>query len=81
MDAVIVGLITAVAALVALHLWRLLVRPEDALSWWGASEDVAGGWFSHHPGAVRALRVAGAGLIFLLGFLTGLMLVMLPNSG
>ncbi len=79
MDALVVGALTAVTVTLGTLFWHLLVRPEVLLSLWS---DPADGheWFEHHPGAVAALRWAGGGVLFLLGFLTGLVTVFLVRT-
>ena len=79
MDALVVGALTALTAIVGVFWWQLLVRPEAMLQGWG--EPGEEGWFEHHPGAVRALRFSAGGLLFLLGFVTGLALTFLVRTG
>lgn len=77
MDAIVVGLLTGGAAVVAVLLWQLLVRPEATLAWWaGRAPDDR--WLD--PATVRALRMAGGGMVFLLGFLVGLALTFLQAT-
>lgn len=80
MDAVLVGALTGLAAVVGVLLWQLLVRPQASLAWWagdGPRRPDLDRWIEQHRGALRALRIAGAGIVFLLGFLTGLLLTFL----
>lgn len=78
LDAVVVGTLTSVAAVLAVLTWQLYVHPEVLLGLWRGSEDTE--WFAHHPGALAALRIAAAVLLFLAGFLTGLALSFLAGT-
>lgn len=81
MDAVIVGVLTAAAAVSAVLVWQLLVRPDTIVSLWTDGTATEDPWFGSSEGAVRALRVATAALLFLLGVLTGLALTFLQSTG
>ena len=80
MDAVLVGTLTALTAIAGVFWWQLLVRPDALLHPFGL-HDGEEGWFEHHPGAVRALKLVAGGLVFVLGFLTGLALTFLARTG
>lgn len=80
MDAVLVGGLSALTAISGMLWWQLLVRPEVLLGPL-TTEDAPDGWFVHHPGAVRALKLVAGGLVFLFGFLTGLALTFLARTG
>ena len=82
MDVVVVGILTAVTVTFGTLFWHLLVHPEIMLSvWTRPGDDPHGSWFDHHPGALRALRWATGGVLFLLGFLTGLATTFLVRTG
>ncbi len=80
MDAVLVGSLTALTAVAGVFWWQLMVRP-DALLYPFGVRDREDGWFEHHPGAVRALKLVAGGLVFVMGFLTGLALTFLYRTG
>jgi hypothetical protein len=77
-DAIVVGVLTSGAAVLAVLTWQLYVNPEMLLGLWGGSDDPA--WFETHPGALAALRLASAVLVFVAGFLTGLALSFLSST-
>ena len=78
LDAVVVGLLTAAGAVLAVLTWQLYVHPEALLGLWGGAGESS--WFEHHPGALSALRIAAALLLFVTGFLTGLALSFLSGT-
>ena len=80
MDAIVVGALTSVAAVVAVLFWQLLVRPESVLALWHETAATDEVFAEPHPGAVRALRFASASIIFLMGVLTGLALTFLSGT-
>jgi hypothetical protein len=78
MDALLVGVLGAMAALAGLFSWLLMARPEALLGLWRDVDDAD--WPAHHPGAVRLLRWLAVGLTFLFGFLTGLAMAFLSRT-
>jgi len=78
LDAIIVGALTAAGAVSAALAWQLWVHPERLLALWAEPEDDE--LVEEHPAAVRAARCAAAGLVVLLGFLTGLALSFLTST-
>ncbi len=80
-EAIVIGLLTSVAAIVGALFWKLLVHPEDTLAHWSDRAVTDDSWFDHNPAAVRALRTVGAGLLFVLGFVTGYALTFLTQTG
>lgn len=87
MEPFIVGVLTAVTAVLGVAFWQLLVRPESLLGLWSEPRVEPGtprwgddGWFEHHPGTLRALRYALGTVLFLSGFLTGLALTFLLGT-
>ena len=76
MDALLVGLLGAVAALAGLFSWLLMARPEVLLGLW---QDRGDEWATH-PGAVRLLRWVAVAMTFLFGFLTGLAMAFLSRT-
>lgn len=81
MDAVLVGLLTALTIALGAALWYLLVRPDVVLSLWNEGAATQEGWFEEHPATLTALRWALAVAVFLLGFLTGLATAFLSKTG
>lgn len=80
MEPFIVGVLTAVTAVLGVAFWQLLVRPESLLGLWADPRAEPEGWFEHHPGTLVALRYALGTVLFLSGFLTGLALTFLLNT-
>jgi hypothetical protein len=81
MEPMIVGCLTAATAVVGVAFWQVLVRPESMLALWAEPPRAdGGGWFDHHPGALRALRYALGMVLFMSGFLTGLALTFLLGT-
>lgn len=80
MEPLIVGVLTAVTAVLGVAFWQLLVRPETLLALWSDPQGEGEGWFEHHPGALHALRYALGAVLFLSGFLTGLALTFLLST-
>ena len=80
MEPFIVGVLTAVTAVLGVAFWQLLVRPESLLGLWAEPQPETEGWFEHHPGTLRALRYALGTVLFLSGFLTGLALTFLLGT-
>ena len=81
-EALVIGILTSIAAVCGALFWKLLVHPEDALAFWSErtlTDD--GSWFDHNPASIRALRALGAGLLFVLGFVTGYALTFLTQTG
>ncbi len=72
MDALLLGLLLAVALAPAAALWTLLVRPDAALALLDRGSATDEAFFAERPAALSALRWVLAGLVFLLGFLAGL---------
>lgn len=69
MEAVVVGVLTALTVGLGTIFWYLLVAPERVVALFG---DVSEQWFDDDGGAsVRALTVATGLAVFLAGFLTG----------
>lgn len=79
MEALIVGVLTGITAVVGVAYWQLMVRPEGLLALWSdpGSHDT---WFDQHPGTVRALRCTLGVVLFLSGFLTGLTVTFLMGT-
>jgi hypothetical protein len=80
MEPLLVGLLTSMTAVLGVAYWQLLVRPESLLQLWTDPDHPREEWFDHHPGALRALRYATGGMVFLFGFLTGLTLTFLLGT-
>ncbi len=80
MEPFIVGVLTAVTAVLGVAFWQVLVRPESLLALWSDPGPPDDGWFEHHPGALRALRYSLGAVLFLSGFLTGLALTFLLGT-
>jgi hypothetical protein len=76
-DALLVGLLTALGAMLGMVAWHLLARPEAVFALW---RDPAEPWPDEHEGTVAALRTAVLALVFLVGFLTGLALSFLTAT-
>lgn len=77
-EAGVVALLGALTVSAMVVAWQLAVRPDLMLGMWGEPE--RGGWFDHHPGALRGLRLALGVVVFLMGFLTGLCLTFLTGT-
>ena len=75
----LVGLLTAVTAVLGVAYFQLLVRPEVLLGLW-TDPDEQHAWFEGHPGALRLLRIVGGSTLFISGFLTGLALTFLLGT-
>jgi hypothetical protein len=80
LEPLLVGVLTALTAVLGVAYWQLLVRPESMLQLWSDPDSHRDEWFEHHPGAVRALRYAAGGMVFVFGFLTGLTLTFLLGT-
>lgn len=78
-EPVLVGLLTALTAVLGVAYFHLLVRPGVVLGMW-ADPDDEHTWFDGHPGALRLLRVVAAGLVFAAAFATGLSLTFLLGT-
>jgi hypothetical protein len=78
LDALFVGTLTAVGAIVGMLYWLLLVRPDALLGLLSDAPET--GWFEHHPTTLRALRITGAALVLAIGFLTGLAVAFLAGT-
>lgn len=81
MDAVVVGLLTALTLALGSALWTLLVHPDVLLARWSRGGMTQEGWFEEHPAALSALRWVLGGVLFLFGFLTGLVTAFLSRTG
>jgi hypothetical protein len=80
-DAVLIGILTSVAAVVGALFWQLLVHPDETLHRWSEPGVIhEEGWFEDHPAALRALRLLGGGLLVVLGFITGFALTLLTQT-
>jgi hypothetical protein len=79
MEPVLVGLSTALTAVLGVAYFQLLVRPGVVLSLWSDPEE-GHAWFDGHPGALRLLRWVAGGLVFVSGFFTGLSLTFLLGT-
>ncbi len=78
MDEWLVGGLAAITLTIGTLYWHLLVRPEVLLMLWQAPDDPD--WFEHHPAALRALRWSTGALVFLLGLLTGIIVIFLVRT-
>jgi len=78
-EPVLVGLMTALTAVLGVAYFQLLVRPGVVLSLW-SDPDSGHHWFDGHPGALRWLRVTVGTLLFVSGFFTGLALTFLLGT-
>ncbi len=78
LDAVVVGLLTSIGAVLAVLTWQLYVRPRALFELWSSDNEHA--WFDNHPGPVAALRVTACMLVFLIGFMTGVALSFLSGT-
>lgn len=74
MDAMVIGSLTGSTAVVGVLLWQLRARPDLVLGVHGET------WSGHLAASILALRLAGAVLLFLLGFLTGLAVAFLSAT-
>ncbi|NCG18524.1 MAG: hypothetical protein GWP91_05885 [Rhodobacterales bacterium] len=81
MDALLVAVLTAITAVLGVFWWNILTRPELILSGFQDANHDGEGWFEHHPGALKALRLVVGGLVFVSGFMTGLALTFLARTG
>jgi len=70
-DAIIGGVWTACSGAAAVAYWMLLVHPKVLFSLLHPSS-MEEDWLETHPGALRAARIAGALVVFLLGLITGM---------
>lgn len=79
MDAVLVGIFTAVTVGLATVFWYLLVAPERVVSLFG---EVSDEWFDDEEGggSVSALLWATGLSVFLCGFLTGMLVAFLAST-
>jgi hypothetical protein len=80
MDALVVGLLTATGTVTGMLFWLLLVRPDRLLGLLSDAPASGGEWFEEHPGQLVALRVTGAVVVLILGFLTGLAVAFLAGT-
>ncbi len=84
MDALVVGALTATGTVTGMLFWLLLVRPDRLLGLLSDSTDDPHAhrveWFEDHPGQLVALRVTGAVVVLILGFLTGLAVAFLAGT-
>jgi hypothetical protein len=80
MDALVIGGLTAVTAVVGVFWWQLLVQPDALLAGWARDAEEQQ-WFEHHPALLAALRWVAGSLVFVLGFGTGLALTFLARTG
>ncbi|MCB9676564.1 MAG: hypothetical protein H6737_15715 [Alphaproteobacteria bacterium] len=78
MDAVLVGLLTAVGTVAGMLFWLLLVRPDALLGLLSDRPDAE--WFDQHPATLGALRVTSGVVVLILGFLTGLAVAFLAGT-
>lgn len=79
MEALLVGVLTGLTAVVGVAYWQSLVRPEGLLALW-SDPRVMHPWVDQHPGPVRALRCALGTVLALCGFLTGLTVTFLMRT-
>ncbi len=79
--AIVIGILTSLTAVVGALFWQLLVHPDETLEHWSDRKLTDEGWFEHNPAALRALRMFGAGLLFVLAFVTGFALSHLTQTG
>ena len=52
MDALLVGVLTTITAVLGVFWWNILTRPELILSVFHDANHSGEGWFEHHPGAL-----------------------------
>lgn len=67
------AIVTSLAVASGVAFWQLLVRPEVILALWRDDPSVTHPWFDDEPPpALAVLRWTVGGVLFALGFLTGL---------
>ena len=78
MDAVLVGIFTALTVGLATVFWYQLVAPERVVSLFG---EVSDEWFEEDGGGSVSALVWATGLsVFLCGFLTGMLVAFLAST-
>jgi hypothetical protein len=81
MDWVVIMLLGGGAFALVAFYWHLLVRPEVTLSLWDDNALSDESWSVEGGSALYVLRWVLGGLVFAVGFLTGLLLTYLSATG